>query len=121
MLISLYQSGLLNRYSGLEDGPILSKLEIFKGTICWFVEHYRLEEEESTYICVEMKWKTRRIPANIELISRLLNCALSPISHEDFQFLRCLQYGLLTSEDTALSQADAKGLSSSGVFSITTG
>jgi len=34
----------------------------------------------------EMKWKTRRIPANIELISRLLNCALSPISHEDFQF-----------------------------------
>ena len=58
----------------------------------------------------EMKWKTRRIPANIELISRLLNCALSPISHEDFQFLRCLQYGLLTSEDTALSQADAKGI-----------
>ena len=58
----------------------------------------------------EMKWKTRRMPANIELISRLLNCALSPISHDDFQFLRCLQYGLLTSEDTALSQADAKGI-----------
>ena len=58
----------------------------------------------------EMKWKTRRIPANLGLISRLLNCALSPISHDDFQFLRCLQYGLLTGEDTALSEADAKGI-----------
>ena len=62
------------------------------------------------YMRQEMKWKTRRMPANIGLISRLLNCALSPISHEDFQFLRCLQYGLLTSEDTALSEADAKGV-----------
>ena len=58
----------------------------------------------------EMKWKTRRMPANIRLISRLLNYALSPIRHEDFQFLRCLQYGLLTSENTALSEADAKGI-----------
>ena len=62
------------------------------------------------YMRQEMKWKTRRIPANLGLISRLLNCALSPISHDDFQFLRCLQYGLLTSEDTALSEADAKGI-----------
>ena len=62
------------------------------------------------YMRQEIKWKTRRIPANLGLISRLLNCALSPISHDDFQFLRCLQYGLLTSEDTALSEADAKGI-----------
>ena len=62
------------------------------------------------YMRQEMKWKTRRIPANLGLISRLLNCALSPISHDDFQFLRCLQYGLLTGENTALSEADAKGI-----------
>ena len=58
----------------------------------------------------ELKWKKRRVPANIPLITRLLNYALSPVRHEDHQFLRRLQYGLLTSDDTALNEADVKGV-----------
>ncbi len=57
-----------------------------------------------------MKWMTRRLPADPILIARILNWALSPVAHPEHQFLRCLQYGLLTPPDLHLDEENRRGV-----------
>ena len=58
----------------------------------------------------DTRWNTRRFPANPILIARLLNWALSPVSHPEHMRFRCLQYGLLTTGDSGLDDENKKGI-----------
>ena len=64
----------------------------------------------SLYLRKNLSWKKRVIPADFQLISRLIKYALSPVDHDEYQFLRCLQYGLLTTKHTALDESNINGI-----------